>query len=302
MILYTNIDKIVSTTHDTVNKLLEYKNWPDALALYFRYIQQSKMQENNTTYSNDSFMIKATWRGTDRFRNAKNILKEVGLIELILIRWDNGQMQGKYIKVNFIISTIGGDNHPLEIPSDGETATNTLVVNKNTLVVNKNTLESGNCSINNIWGVAVNSPAVAEKFEEFRKIYPNKQGKAKARIYWSKIDPILYDRIIYAVRMYKSEKREIKYYKHADARLFQQSWEDYTEVTRADLKAEMDATWTRAERPWKYWLNLKPKYEAMYGDDWYDIRLEDKWEIKRKREALRREHRLSHNGVDLQCP
>ena len=81
---YHDIDKIVSTTHDTVNALLEYKNWPDALALYFRYIQQRKMQGNNQTLSSSRFMMKAMWWGKDRFQKAKNILKEKKLVEDIV--------------------------------------------------------------------------------------------------------------------------------------------------------------------------------------------------------------------------
>ena len=69
------------------------------------------------------------------------------------------------------------------------------------------------------------------------------------------------------MRIYKSDKRETKYYKHASTRLFQQSWEDYTTITRDELKSEMDATRTRdIEKDGRYGQNLKPKYEAMFGE------------------------------------
>ena len=65
----------------------------------------------------------------------------------------------------------------------------------------------------------------------------------------------------------------------------------------------MDATRTRdIENDGRYGQNMKPKYNALFGDKSQDIRMADKEEVKGKREALRKEHRLSHNGIDLPCP
>lgn len=137
--LYKEIEQIVSTTHDTINKLLEYSNWPDALALYFRYIQQSKMQNNKQTFSNNNFMQKAMWWWKQRFQKAKSILIDNGLIQIVQQRDGLWKVIKRYVKVNFVIQEPRGRlNQTVDEPDGGETETNTLVVKGNTLVVKKN--------------------------------------------------------------------------------------------------------------------------------------------------------------------
>jgi len=156
--LYNEIDQIVATTHDTVNKLLSYKNWPDALALYFRYIQQRKMQENSTTFSSTRFMKKATWRWQDRFLKAKKILLECKMIEEITKKNEDWVIEWRYIKVNFIIHSVPetGTGGVPETPLVGKQVQNTLVENKNTLVENKK-----------------------EWFDDFWKLYPHPRTSNK---------------------------------------------------------------------------------------------------------------------------
>ena len=120
MFLYKDIDKLVSTTHDTVNKLLEFKNWPDSLALYFRYIQQRKMQENHDTFSCGEFMQKAMWRWKQRFSKAKKVLIETWLVENIQKRGDDWEFWNSYIRVNFVISVENDKLHrDPTLPDDG---------------------------------------------------------------------------------------------------------------------------------------------------------------------------------------
>lgn len=131
---YEDINQIVSTTHHTVNKLLQYQNWPNALALYFRYIQQRKMQENSTTYSTDKFMMKAMWWGKERFTSAKKVLIKENLIEAVKRRDKQGKIISHYVKVNFITS-ITPETQTVGDPDGGKQETNTLVVKPNTLPV-----------------------------------------------------------------------------------------------------------------------------------------------------------------------
>lgn len=153
---YCDIDQIVSTTHATMHELMKYKNWGDCIALYFRYIEQRKIQENSQTLSKDSFMQKAMGRGEVRLRNAKKILFDLGLVEKITKRWSDGKILGHYIKVNFIVSKSIGEgpeltttlpDHAVATPLRGGPRTNTLIVKKNTLVVNWNTEEEENSEI-----------------------------------------------------------------------------------------------------------------------------------------------------------
>lgn len=152
---YTDIDKFVCTTLDTLNALLEYKNWSDALALYFRYIQQQKMQENVVTKSNDVFMIQAmkTW-SKERFYIAKKILVERWMIEVV-------KKEYRYVKVNYITNQESGNtdcwdngldkeesgNSESGNSESGNPATNTLVEKENTLVEKEKHFEDFWCGL-----------------------------------------------------------------------------------------------------------------------------------------------------------
>jgi len=132
---FMDSEQIVWTTFYTIDRLLEYKNWPDALALYFRYMKQSRIQKTNQSLSLDIFMIKWLKRGRDRFRNAKTLLKKLWLIEVIQSRWINGKIATRYVKTNFIIDeskvkqftidyeipeTSLLENHRVVLPQTGE--------------------------------------------------------------------------------------------------------------------------------------------------------------------------------------
>ncbi len=140
MTIYWDIEQIVSTTHDTCAMLSQFKNWWDALLLYFRYIQQKKMQDNNQTYSTDTFMMQAMKWWKERFYKAKNILKDKWFIEHVWKQWEDGKFQWWYVKVNFVmsISTLP-ENHSPENQEGGNQETNTPVEKVNAPVVNKNT-------------------------------------------------------------------------------------------------------------------------------------------------------------------
>lgn len=100
---FMDSEQIVWTTFYTIDKLMEHKNWPDALALYFKYIKQSRIQKTNQSWSLDVFMAKWLWRGSSRLKNAKALLKKLWLIEVIQSRWLNGKIATRYVKTNFII-------------------------------------------------------------------------------------------------------------------------------------------------------------------------------------------------------
>jgi len=122
---YQDVDIIVSTTLPTIDRLSTYKNGWDALFLYFRYVKQARLQKTNTTYSNNKFMCKAMWRSSNKLVKVKKILRDEWLIETVTRQWEDGKIEGKYVKVNFIISeTTTPKNHAVEKPSDGKMITN----------------------------------------------------------------------------------------------------------------------------------------------------------------------------------
>lgn len=221
---YTNIDKFIYTTHDTLNALLEYKNWADALALYFRYIQQQKMQDNVVTKSNDVFMIQAmkTWT-KERFYIAKKILVDRWMIEVV-------KKECRYVKVNYIINQDSGNtdcwdnglnkeesgNQESGNQESGNPATNTLVEKENTLVEKINT------------------------FDIFWEVYPNKKSKDIAKKLFDKrikswIDPNI---IIAWAKRYKLETlwKDKHYIKHPTTRLNAWAREDEQTIDIEVLK------------------------------------------------------------------
>lgn len=97
-------NELFGTTLYTFNRIMEvwWKNWPDAFALYFRLMQQARIQQTNQTLSNNQFLMKAMGRGQDRLTKANKILKELWLIDRVqATRW--GKIVGVYVRVNFLI-------------------------------------------------------------------------------------------------------------------------------------------------------------------------------------------------------
>lgn len=169
-----DINTLYTTTEYTLDKIGNYKNWWDALLLYFRYIKQARLQNNIQTFSNDCFMEKAMNWGRDRLDNAKKILKELWLVEVVQKRDEWGKMSGIYIKVNYIIDTeanetVVRENRRPVWTTDGRNThkypstklINTLVPKENTVFQEKLNYENKN-------------------FEEFWNLYPKKVNKKQA--------------------------------------------------------------------------------------------------------------------------
>ena len=98
-----NIDIYIWTTLPNLQKIIEYKNWPDALVLYFFYIKQCRIQKTNQCWSTDNFMMRLLKWGKARFSNAKTILKEIWFIEVIKYKQD-WIIKKWFVKVNYIMN------------------------------------------------------------------------------------------------------------------------------------------------------------------------------------------------------
>ena len=101
-VLKVNVDENFSMSFLTANVIYKAggKNWGDALALYIRYIQQSKWQHTNQPYCNDAYMIKWLGRGRTKFYKVKKILTDLNLIETMR---DN-TWEKTYIKIYYLVS------------------------------------------------------------------------------------------------------------------------------------------------------------------------------------------------------
>lgn len=114
-----DIDTLYTTSDQTIQALVD--SWPygwDALILYFLYIKNCRIQKTNAPWCNDSFMMQATWWGSTKLRNAKNVLKELWLVEIKnqSQTWQKGFWKA-YMQINFIMKAT--ENIEQEKPQQG---------------------------------------------------------------------------------------------------------------------------------------------------------------------------------------
>jgi hypothetical protein len=93
---------ITSYTYDRIMEVW-WKQWPDAFALYFKLMKQARIQQTNQTYSLNSFLKDGMWWWTDRLRNAKNILKNLWLVDDVNLQDEKWKIIAHYVRVNYLI-------------------------------------------------------------------------------------------------------------------------------------------------------------------------------------------------------
>lgn len=120
--IYEDVDKMVTTSMDTIDKLLEHEAWPNALVLYFKYIKEGRVRGNPIRVKDDE-MMELLWRSSEKFYAAKKILKDYSMVEVVQERawW---KIKGRYIKVKFILlqpsTTTTLPTHTLVKPVSGK--------------------------------------------------------------------------------------------------------------------------------------------------------------------------------------
>lgn len=97
-----DVNEIFGMTFYTYDRIMESGN-PDALALYIKYIKQSRMQDTSKTLSLDKFMRTGLKRWDKRFYKAKKVLKELWLIDVIKTMWPDGKFIDNFVRVNYLI-------------------------------------------------------------------------------------------------------------------------------------------------------------------------------------------------------
>ena len=95
-------NEIFWMTFYTVDRILESGN-SDALALYIKYMKQSRMQNTSKTFSLDKFMYDGLWWWNNRFYKAKKVLKDLWLIDVIKTMWPDWKFIDNYVRVNYLI-------------------------------------------------------------------------------------------------------------------------------------------------------------------------------------------------------
>ena len=134
-------NEIFWMTFYTYDRIMEewWKRWADAVSLYIKLLKQARMQETSQTYSLNSFLEKYFWWGHERLASTKNVLKQLWLIDDVVIRWEWGKLQWHYVRVNYLVDeqkvrtsaitynlTDSLENRESVSTTCGETATNAL--------------------------------------------------------------------------------------------------------------------------------------------------------------------------------
>lgn len=98
-------NEILWTTSYTYDKIMEvwWRFWPDAFAVYFKLMKQARMQETNQTFTLNSFLEEFFWWGHKRVSVAKWILKQLWLIDDVVVRDELWKIKAHYVRVNYLI-------------------------------------------------------------------------------------------------------------------------------------------------------------------------------------------------------
>ena len=109
----------------TVDRLFTCENPGDAFALYCFYYRQAKWKKTDTIEATNTFVKNGLHWGIDRINKAKNILKNLGLIE-IMQRKENGMITKWLVRIHYIVSN-NKLNIKVENLKDNQNTSNPLV-------------------------------------------------------------------------------------------------------------------------------------------------------------------------------
>ena len=171
---------LITLTVPTIEKMLKHENGADLIALYVFYNRQAKIQETNQTWSNDIFVRKGLHWGVDRLSNAKKLLIELGLIEIIRKTNAQGKVVKWYLKLNYIIKqetlnkNQNSQNQNVDLPECGFQETNALSIKDKCLKDLIKTCEANAPLENQVSKEIVNqeNKDIIEIIDEFRKWNP----------------------------------------------------------------------------------------------------------------------------------
>lgn len=139
-------EEIINLSTTTMVRLFDLHN--DAVLLYLFYVKTAKIQKYNPVYANAKFCQKGLGWGSKRFKNAKKILKDEGLIDSIMRVDEGGKIVGHFVKIKYFQAhpTSGVADHRVvsstgwSPPPGGSQQTNTINKNRNTNNKKSNTI------------------------------------------------------------------------------------------------------------------------------------------------------------------
>ena len=153
-------NELVILSKQTLDLFLSQENCSDLISVYTFYYYTAKWQKTNQPKATDRYVMKALHMGQKTLNKAQKFLIDNGIIEKITTRNKKGEINGWYIKLNYIWKneTIGKmtqlDTPPLTSEAtSGEKVTNALNANSiNALSANIITLnlKQGKTPINRL--------------------------------------------------------------------------------------------------------------------------------------------------------
>lgn len=165
----------------SIERLMESKEWPDALMLWFRYYRQRLIQWQQLTYSTDKFMMNWTKWSKVRFYKAKNLLIKLWMIDVVQKR-ENNKITGWYVRVNYTFNPETVRTHSVIYEMEEKEQLEQLESLNWRIFEMKNLQNERQIQPNNKEIQPNNKIKITEeKFEDFWRLYPKKRKKSEAR-------------------------------------------------------------------------------------------------------------------------
>lgn len=114
-------EQLVVLTKETIDCFLSSENPADVMALYTFYYYSAKWQSTNQPKCTTAYVANGLKWSEAKVRKSKKDLIEMGLIEDVQSKDENGRISGHFIKLNYIVkqSTLP-KFHTIENPQCGE--------------------------------------------------------------------------------------------------------------------------------------------------------------------------------------
>lgn len=98
-------NELFGITSYTYDKIMEvwWKYWPDAFAMYFKLLKQARIQETNQTLTLNKFLMNYFGWWDDKVIRTKKILKDLWLIDDVIVRDELWKIKWHYVRVNYLI-------------------------------------------------------------------------------------------------------------------------------------------------------------------------------------------------------
>lgn len=103
----------ITTTAETIKVLLKESKPADMIGLYMAYAEIAVWQNNTTIRATNEFMINRLHWGEAKLTHLKQRLINIGLIENVVRKGEDGKVKGHYVRVNYMI------NHTIKNPGSG---------------------------------------------------------------------------------------------------------------------------------------------------------------------------------------